>query len=218
MSKLIDLSGRRFGRLVVIGRAENTPEGKARWLCRCDCGKENATEGQGLRSGRTKSCGCLNRENTANRNRRNARHGHCAGHTVTDEYRVWTAMITRCENKRSVAYSRYGGRGIKICERWRTSFENFLTDMGKRPSRSHSIDRIDNDGNYEPSNCRWATSKEQTANRRSNRLLTVNGETATVTEWAERVGILRRTLFSRIHDGWSDHDTVLTPVRRVRPR
>lgn len=134
------------------------------------------------------------------------KHGECKdrrkGIPETPEYQSWHAMKQRCYNPSAVKYDRYGGRGITVCHRWRTSFQNFLDDMGRKPSPSHSIDRIDNDGNYEPSNCRWATRQEQTRNTTSTNLLTYNGETLCVTDWAAKIGIAPNTLANRLAVGW----------------
>ncbi|HEY9737554.1 MAG TPA: hypothetical protein V6D06_14770 [Trichocoleus sp.] len=122
-------------------------------------------------------------------------------------------MKSRCHNPNNAAYDRYGGRGIVVCDRWRESFENFYADMGPRPSEQHSIDRINNDGNYEPGNCRWATDKQQSRNTRRNRLLTYNGETLFLDEWAERLSISKHTLQTRLWRGWSVEEAFETPIR-----
>lgn len=120
----------------------------------------------------------------------------------TSEYKIWERMLHRCKNPNNERYARYGGRGIKVCERWQESFANFLADMGPRPSPKHTVDRIDNDGHYEPSNCRWATQMEQTRNSSRTKDLTLNGETMCMTAWAQRLGITQHTLNGRLKRGW----------------
>jgi hypothetical protein len=165
----MDLTGKRFGKITVI-TISNYELGKGvRWDCKCDCGKEFSTLGINLRTGNTKSCGCLKIESLKTTVREKiTKHGHCAGGRNSRAYQVWAGMIDRCSRASHEAYENYGGRGIKVCERWLHSFENFLADMGEKPTPKHSLDRFpNNDGNYEPSNCRWATKSQQQFNRRT---------------------------------------------------
>lgn len=182
---LIDLTGRRFGRLVVIGRAANSPAGAVRWYCQCDCGKTTTTHGDSLRRGASVACGCFKLDQST-------RHGM----SRTPTHISWSSMIQRIDDSNHPQWKRWGGRGIKVCERWRL-FENFLSDMGEKPE-GKSLDRINNEGDYEPGNCRWADVKTQQRNRRDSRLITYNGETHCMTEWAARIGISPTSLWRRL--------------------
>lgn len=164
MGRKLDLVGRRYGRLIVVKDLEYLRSKSPVWLCKCDCGSEHNARSIDLQRGGTRSCGCLDHEVKV---KRFLTHGR----TDTTEYSSWEGMKDRCCNPNNPRYKDYGGRGITVCDRWLHSFENFYTDMGDRPSPTHSIDRIDNDAGYSPDNCRWATKKEQTANRRKPKKL-----------------------------------------------
>jgi hypothetical protein len=163
----INLSGRRFDRLVARSpstRRSNAGRAMRRWACDCDCGKTVDVPTDRLISGETRSCGCL-KSNSPLR----STHGHAHRIGKSDEYTIWTKIKDRCLNQKSAGYPGYGGRGITVCEEWQDSFEAFFAHAGPRTSKKHSIDRINNDGNYEPGNVRWATASEQATNRRKRK-------------------------------------------------
>jgi hypothetical protein len=165
----MDVTGQTFGRLIALKRLSNYS--KSVWLCRCECGRTKKVALRHLSAGKIKSCGCLQQELYAN-GRANFRHGHWKNSKPTPEHNTWVRMRQRCYNENHDNYRYYGGRGITVCERWQSSFENFFADMGPRPSPAHSIDRINNDGNYEPGNCRWATRSEQMKNTHRSKTYT----------------------------------------------
>jgi hypothetical protein len=208
-----DLSGQRFGRLIAVRATGERRHGCAVWECLCECGGTVFTRADGLLRGRTKSCGCLQRA---------VREGLAThGMSRSPEYRAWWNLKERCGNPRNPSFPYYGGRGIRVCDKWLGGFETFLTDVGPRPTPQHSIDRIDVDGNYEPGNVRWATAKEQANNRRPNSrecLLTYQGETRNVTEWAKWAGLEAETLFRRLRRGWSLEQALSAPLRADREK
>lgn len=199
--KRIDLCGQKFGRLAVI---EYTGGRWVPYRCQCDCGNETVVLGGHLRSGRTRSCGCIT-------GRPLERHGK----TKSQVYHAWAHMKSRCFKPQTVYYHRYGGRGITVCARWRDSFVNFYEDMGDPPTLSHSLDRINNDGDYTPENCRWATRAEQQRNKSSNRMLTFSGKTMTLTEWSGYTGIGISALNGRLNKlGWTTERALTEPVHK----
>lgn len=192
--------GHRVGRLVVIGYAGRIRR-MSRWLCRCDCGRTAIVSGAHLNPGYTQSCGCLRRE--AGRN--NRKHGLSQSRT----HSIWSQMKKRTRSPDSVDFHRYGARGIDVCERW-LAFENFLADMGECPPKK-TLERINNDGNYGPGNCRWATRTEQARNTRTNRLITFRGETRPAAAWAEITGLKSATIRWRLSRGWSVERALTMP-------
>lgn len=190
-AKAIDIAGKKFGKLTAVSRAENRPNSRAAfWLCKCDCGNESVVLGALLRTGRTRSCGCLW-----------GQHQITHGMTNTPEHTNWIQMKQRCLNPNNHAYKNYGGRGIYVCDAWENSFQQFLLDMGRRPSSSHQLDRTDNDGPYSPENCRWVTQRENLQNKRSNHRVTLDGKDVCVSEAAISLGISPSSVTYRIKKG-----------------
>lgn len=186
MGRFVDLTGQQYGKWLVQARSMQRLYGKPAWECLCECGTAKVVSGSALRMGESTSCGCYQKELAA-KNLGDAARKH--GRHNTPEYYRWLSLKSRCTNPANPAYADYGGRGITVCQRWADSFEAFLEDVGERPSPEHSIDRIDNDGNYEPNNVRWATKQEQANNRRTNVQVTYNGKTKTLAAWAREAGI-----------------------------
>jgi hypothetical protein len=204
MVKSIDRTGHVFGRWTALSRIS----GQRKWLCQCECGTIKAVSTSHLRQGKSKSCGCLEKELTSARAKTHGMSG-------TVEHRTWISMRDRCRNPKAAHYECYGGRGITVCDRWLNSFENFYEDMGSKPSRRHSIDRIDVNGHYEPRNCRWATITEQRRNTRANTIVQYLGQDMCIAEAAELSGISQYTLSMRIRRGW-DSSRLFAPVRPIR--
>ena len=204
--KSLNLVGRRFGALVVLSEAERRKYVRY-WACRCDCGVTTEVDQGALRRGRTSSCGCK-RARLISANRKTH------GKTRTKLYSVWSAMRNRCINPRYPQFYLYGGRGIRVCSAWSRYpvFESWAIEAGYQEGLS--IDRIDNDGDYSPANCRWVDSFEQGRNKRNNRFITHNGETKTLSEWARAHGLAVNVLHSRLKTGWSIKAALSTPARR----
>lgn len=197
---------RVFGRLTVGAEIQSLRTAKHRFFrCLCVCGTHTVVSQNNLKTGQTQSCGCLKRERIA---KALTTHGGCG----TREYAIWCGIKTRCYNAGCVAYARYGGVGIVMCDSWRTSFGTFLNDMGRAPSSFHSIDRIDNDGPYAPWNCRWTTPRCQARNRRSNHVITHMGQTMSIAQWADHVGINARAIARRLGLGWSVDAALTAPI------
>lgn len=192
-----DLTGNRYGRLVVIDRAENQKK-STRWRCICDCGTMVIAQSANLKFGSKKSCGCLPKGRPRMPHKSPKLHKPRKATEATHERtrRTWASMMYRCGSQLHGKFENYGGRGIAVCERWK-EYSNFLEDMGERPD-GKSIDRIDNNKGYEPGNCRWATNKEQNANRRDNRNFVCDGKTLNVAQIAELLGKTYSTMYSRL--------------------
>lgn len=187
----LQLSGSRFGHLLVIGRSHQDRFRAWAWLCRCDCGAYVSVRGPTLKAGRTSACSsCANRESSTTH-----------GKSATDLYRRWQAMKARCRQPSNKNYHNYGGRGISVCARW-SKFENFAADMGPTFEPELELDRIDVNGNYEPANCRWVDQITQQRNSRGNRILTFRGRSMTVVEWAEEAGVKANTIQTRLRRKW----------------
>lgn len=205
-----DLTGQKFSRLTVTGRAPNNRFNQTAWFCRCECGGQSVVNSHALRGGKTHSCGCLMRAAaTITCRKRNTTHGESG----SPEHIAWLAMKERTCNPNFQQYHNYGGRGIKVCERWANSYENFLADMGRKSSRKHSLDRIDPNGNYSPENCRWATVAEQANNRTNNRFVDAFGERLTIVQWSRKTGVGRHNISNRLKAGWTPEQAVSTPAK-----
>ena len=207
-----NLVGKNFGRLTVVERSENgrTSGGRSivKYLCRCSCGNYVTVRANHLRSGNTKSCGCLNKESTAKRS---------PTHGLSHErlYNIWQSMKQRCYNSKTEFYMYYGGKGVCVCDEWMSNFESFYNwAIANGYSDSKSIDRIDVNGNYEPLNCRWATSAEQALNRTDNHILEFDKKALTLTEWERETGIHRYTIYSRLERGWSVERALTEPIHK----
>ncbi len=189
-SRIKDLIGQRFGRLVVLRRGPDAKCGKLQWLCKCDCGKETVVLKKNLLRYDTVSCGCFRASQD--------------GATGYPEFSNYYSMMSRCCNPDVAEYALYGGAGITVCEHWKSTFFNFYADMGPKPTPKHTIDRYPNQkGNYEPGNCRWATMKEQARNKTNNVNITFNGKTQCVSAWAEETGIAHGVIRQRLKNGWT---------------
>lgn len=187
-------AGQKFNELTVVRRED----GSTRWLCECSCGKLTSVAAAKLKSGHTKSCGHLlyvGRPKTH-------------GDTESREYRIWTDMLQRCFNPKRQFYPRYGGRGITVCDRWRNDYAAFLADMGRTPFSGAQVDRIDNDGNYEPGNCRWATRKEQGGNKSNIVYFEYKGRRQKASEWAEELGVPTKAFRQRVWKGWTPEEVI----------
>lgn len=211
MGNPIDLIGRRFGRLVVIDRAGKNRHREVVWRCRCDCDNECIVGCGNLRSGKTRSCGCLSADMARERNTSHGKYG-------TRLYNIWRNMKARCYRVSCQDFANYGGRGITMADDWKNQFRAFYDwAMANGYHEALTIDRIDGNGNYCPENCRWSTPKEQANNLRTNRRIEFNGETHTISEWADTYGLKYHTLYARIvKKHWGIEEALTTPINRQK--
>jgi len=208
MPPFVDLTGQTFNRLTVIERVENSKP--IRWKCICDCGNTTIVETGPIKSGHTKSCGCLHIEICRELGFRSST--HCM--TNTPEYKSWECIKQRCNNPNDHSFNNYGGRGIVLCDKWQNDFVAFYKHVGPRPSIFHSIERINNNSNYEPGNVKWASAQEQANNTRRNHVIIIHGWSLNVTQWAKFVGLGNTTLLQRINAyGWPIAKAIFTPVQ-----
>lgn len=224
----LDLIGQKFGKLTVVEKIGSIniaavgkkPNRQIHWNCICDCGGNKQVTSNKLKFGGVISCGCLYGSIYSKSGIKRNKYG--MSYLRTKEYSTWVSIRRRCLNPSYNSYQNYGGRGIKVCERWMESFQNFLDDMGYAPSKNHSIDRFpDNDGHYEPGNCRWATMAAQSVNRRNNTFIEFGGERLTISQWSRRVGCSFGTLSTRLQRGkpvddiLSRHITYQLPIKKT---
>ena len=193
-----DLTGNKFGKWFVLNQSLKETYGDAYWTCECECGTKKDVLGRSLKSGKSSSCGCARKESLSD----GAKHGHNRAGKRTPTYQTWSDMKRRCSDAKHKSYSIYGGKGIKVCDRWEV-FSNFLEDMGDRPE-GKTLDRIDSKGDYCADNCKWSTPKEQARNMRSNHYIEYDGKRMIITDWAEYLGIKEGTIRARLSRGWSD--------------
>ena len=214
MGKFIDLTGQRFGRLTVIEWVGSCG-GKSLFRCRCDCGSDCIVASTHLRSGHTQSCGCRKRDVAKMTMTRIAKNRETDGRTKTRLFGIWASMKARCHNHNNRAYPQYGGRGISVCDEWRCNFTSFRDwAMSHGYQENLSIDRIDNNGDYSPRNCRWGDRVVQQNNTRRNRNITFQGKTLTMAEWSRDVGISWHVIWNRLNRGWSVERALTEPVHR----
>jgi hypothetical protein len=209
MGKKYELAGEKYGRLTAISDGgKRGKNGEVYWVFHCDCGNNHTARARSVIIGTTKSCGCLQKEMAKGK----AKHGHLSGYRHSPEYATWRAMLRRCKDIKFSDYYMYGGRGIKVCDRW-NDFLLFLEDVGDRPE-GMTLDRFPNkDGDYEPGNVRWSTPKEQARNMRANRIIEFDGKKMCVAEWADALGIDQNTIRARLFNGWSGYRALSVPVR-----
>lgn len=213
MGKFVDLSGLKFGRWRVMSISGRDNQGKLMYNCICDCGTEKTISRASLKSGLSTSCGCYVKEAAS---KRFTKHGGTKNGGIISEYQAWSDMKQRCYNPKHKSWGNYGGRGIKVCDRWLNSFEDFFSDMGRKPSPKHSLDRYpNNDGNYEPANCRWGTDEQQRLNTRGKVRLVLNGENTYLGKFASFLNVNAETLMYHLKKGKSP-DEILAYYNKKR--
>lgn len=219
IGKFMDLTGKKFGKLTVIERVPKDicpgTSGGVLWRCKCECGNIKEIRSTDLTRRKFPNCGCYTHELLCLKHHDPTTHGY----RYTRLYRIWTNMKSRCYNVNHKSYEGYGGRGITVCEEWKNDFvefKNWAIENGYRDDLT--IDRIDNDGDYKPNNCRWVTMREQSNNRRSTKLITYNGETHSEAEWARILGAERNVIHDRLKKGWSIERTLSTPVKHYKTK
>ena len=200
-SRFEDLTGKIFTKITILSHSHTTKYGAVYWNCKCACGNEKIIRGTNLKSGVTKSCGCYQKQAVTTH-----------GMTHTKTFKTWETMKQRCLNANAPDYPRYGGRGVDVCKRWQNSFKNFLNDMGERPPNK-TLDRINVDSDYKPSNCRWATRSQQQRNKTTTPRFKHKGENLTVSEWAKRSGLTVKIIMWRVNAGWNFSKILNTPIR-----
>ena len=203
----VDITGQRFGRYTVVRRVENDKRGKSQWLCKCDCGVYKVVGGQTLKNGTTQSCGCLHKDNLKEQKTTH-------GLYKTRIYRIYYDIKMRCYNPNNDRYNHYGGRGITVCDEWQEFIPFYDWAMANGYKDDLTIDRIDNDKGYSPDNCRWITNKEQQNNKRNNHLITYNGKTQTLQQWADEKNIKFNTIIGRLDRGYSIEEALTKPIKR----
>jgi len=203
MPKVVNLVGRRFGRLLVISEAEKR-NGRKQYQCRCDCGNEKTITSAGLLHGKTRSCGCLRVEKTRSRNTKRFSESSRRNQTM---YRRYHSMLQRCENPANPNWKNYGARGIHVCDRWRASYDAFLQDMGSPPFDGYTIERIDNDSGYSPENCVWASRKTQLRNQRRSIIIEIDGVKLHAKDWADKTGCCYETITKHYREGGIEQAT-----------
>jgi hypothetical protein len=210
-----DLTAKRFGKLTALQDVGRNKRGRI-WQCICDCGNVVQSVSGYLKNGHKRSCGCLHAEVAKATKEKHQTHGHTTKERkqLASEYHAWASMKSRCLNKNTKSFKRYGGRGISICDRW-MSFENFFFDIGPKPSSKHSLERLNTNGDYEPSNCVWADAFQQASTRTNVRAISAFGKVMTSAAWARETGISATVIRNRIDSGWQPEKALSAPVRKI---